>query len=184
MLAWGYQRKLRRHGRAERHLLRRRPRPPRRTVRDADLGAFSLPISGDDKQEVGANLWVYLGGFSFFGQYVDQEIAGMDRTGYEGEVAWRFDLPLAWAVAGRQLFPSIQPAVRYSLPRSPNSPGRRRSIRRPSVRWEWTKLDYGLRLGIIQGVDLTIEFADNEMTLANGAKISNDELLSTLRWRM
>ncbi len=38
----------------------------------------------------------------------------MDRTGYEAELAWRFELPLAWAVGGRQLFPSIQPAVRYS----------------------------------------------------------------------
>jgi len=39
-------------------------------------------------------------------------------------------------------------------------------------------------MGIIEGVDLTIEFADNEMTLANGRQVSNDELLSTLRFRM
>lgn len=144
---------------------------------------FSLPISGDDKQEVGANLWVYFDGFTAFGQYVDQEIAGMDRKGYEGELAWRFELPLAWAVGGRQLFPFVQPAVRYSYLK-PEFAGGSPKYPASSVRWEWTKLDYGVRLGIIQGVDLTIEFADNEMTLANGRQVSNDELLSTLRWRM
>jgi len=54
----------------------------------------------------------------------------------------------------------------------------------PSVRWEWTKLDHGVRRGITEGVDLTLEFADNEMTLANGRKVSNDELLSTVRFMM
>ena len=53
-----------------------------------------------------------------------------------------------------------------------------------SVRWEWVKIDYGIRVAILEGIDLTIEFADNEMTLANGSKVSNDELLTTLRWRM
>ena len=52
------------------------------------------------------------------------------------------------------------------------------------MRWEWTKLDYGIRLTIIQGVDLTAEYADNTMTLLNGNEISADELLVTLRWRM
>ena len=144
---------------------------------------FGLPIQGDDKEEVGANLWIYLGGLSFFGQYVEQEIAGMDRTGYEGEVAWRFDLPLAWAAGGRQLFPYFQPVVRYSF-LEPEFAGGSPRFPSPSVRWEWSKLDYGLRLGIIEGVDLTLEFADNEMTLANGRKLSNDELLTPLRFRM
>ena len=107
----------------------------------------------------------------------------MDRKGYEGELAWRFELPLAWAVGGRQLFPFVQPAVRYSYLK-PEFAGGSPKYPASSVRWEWTKLDYGVRLGIIQGVDLTIEFADNEMTLANGRQVSNDELLSTLRWRM
>ena len=84
----------------------------------------------------------------------------MDRTGYEAELAWRFELPLVAAVAGRQLFPSIQPAVRYSY-LEPEFAGPSAQYPASSVRWEWTKLDYGLRLGIVQGVDLTIEFADN-----------------------
>jgi hypothetical protein len=183
VLAWGYQRKLAEtvalngtfYG-GDLELLR----GPLATPTSAP---YSLPISGDEKEEVGANLWAYFDGLSLFGQYVQQEIAGMDRSGYEAEIAWRFDLPLVWAVSNRQLFPSIQPAVRYSY-LEPEFEGPSAQYPASSVRWEWTKLDYGLRLGIIQGVDLTIEFADHEMTLANGSKISNDELLSTLRWRM
>jgi hypothetical protein len=155
---------------------------------DLDLlnGPFdsaSLPISGNRKRENGGNLRLYLGGFSLFGQYVDQELAGMKRSGWEGEVAWRFDLPLAWAAGGRQLFPSIQPAIRYSR-LEPEFAGGSKSFPAPSVRWPWTKIDYGVRIGLVEGVDLTVEFADNEMTLANGRKVSNDELLSTLRWRI
>jgi hypothetical protein len=158
---------------------------------DLDLldGPFSesgtragLPISGTRKRELGANLWLYLGAFSLFGQYVDQELAGMDRTGWEAEAAWRFDLPLVWAAGGRQILPSLQPAVRYSelepeFVGGGPFPG-------PSVRWPWTKLDYGLRLGLFDASDLTVEWADNEMTLANGSKISYDELLVTLRLRI
>ena len=178
LLAWGYQRKL-----AARVALEG-------TFYGGDLDLLngpddvaSLPISGDDKREAGANLRLYLQGFSLFGQYVAQEVAGMDRTGWEAEIAWRFDLPLAWATGGRQLFPSIQPAVRYSYLK-PEFAGGSPRYPAPSVRWEWVKLDYGIRLGIVEGVDLTLEFADNEMTLANGREVSNDELLTTLRWRV
>lgn len=177
LLAWAYQRKL------------AATVPLNGTFYGGDIDllngpfdGFSLPISGDDKKEVGANLWIYQGGFTFFGQYVAQELAGMDRTGYEGEVAWRFDLPLVWAVGGRQLFPHVQPTVRYSY-LEPEFAGGSPQFPSQSVRWEWSKLDYGVRMGIVEGVDLTLEFADNEMTLANGTKVSNDELLTTLRFR-
>jgi hypothetical protein len=144
---------------------------------------FSFPgLRGDDKQEVGANLWVYLGGFSFFGQFVDQEIANLPRTGWEGELAWRFDLPLVWAVAGRQLFPAIAPAVRYS--RLDNDFRNPALTPAPSLNWDWEKLDAGLRFGILEGIDLTVEYAANRFILGSGAEAENDELLSTLRWRM
>lgn len=145
--------------------------------------AAPLPIRGDEKSEVGGNLWVYAGAFAFFGQYVDQEIAGMTRKGYEAEASWRFDLPLVWAAGGRQLFPSIQPALRWSR-LEPEFAGGSPAFPAPSVRWEWEKLDYGVRVGIVESIDLTIEFADHTMTLANGAEVSNDELLTTLRWRV
>lgn len=144
--------------------------------------AFSLPIHGRRKQEVGANLWLYLGGFTAFGQYVAQEVAGMDRTGWEGELAWRFELPLVATVGGDQLFPWIAPAVRYSR-LEPEFAGGSPAFPAPSLRWFWEKLDAGVRLGVVRGVDLTVEYAANRFEV-RGATRENDELLSTLRFRM
>ncbi|HEX2225443.1 MAG TPA: hypothetical protein VHN15_14675, partial [Thermoanaerobaculia bacterium] len=147
------------------------------------LDLFPLQtIRGDKKEELGGNLWLYLGGFSFFGQYVDQEMAGLPRTGYEAEAAWRFDLPLRWAAGGGQLFPFVAPAVRYSkfdneFRNPPQTPS-------PSLAWDWEKLDAGIRLGIVPGTDLTFEYAANRFILGSGAEAENDEMLTTLRWRM
>lgn len=146
--------------------------------------AFGLPISGDEKEETGLNLWIYQGGFSFFGQFVDQEIAGMDRTGLEAEVAWSFALPLRWAVAGRQLFPYVAPAVRYSK-LDPDFDGGSPIFPAPSLRWEWEKIDVGVRLGLLEGIDLTLEYADNSFFIPSlGRDGENNEVLTTLRWRM
>ena len=142
----------------------------------------SYPITNDRKREAGGNVWLYLGGFSFFGQYVDQDLAGLPRTGWEGEAAWRFDLPLVWGIAGRQLFPSIAPAVRYSyLDNHFRNP---RMTPSPSFAWDWEKIDAGWRLGLSPGLDLTVEHARNSFVLFNGAKKNNDEWLATLGWRM
>ncbi|HZF11435.1 MAG TPA: hypothetical protein VFE33_21805 [Thermoanaerobaculia bacterium] len=139
-------------------------------------------IHGNDKREVGGNVWLYLGGFSLFAQYVDQKLAGLPRTGIEAEVAWTFDLPLLWAVDGRQLFPTIAPALRYSkldnrFKNDPLTPA-------PSFAWDWTKIDAGLRLGIVPGMDLTVEYAKNDFILANGATRHENEFLSTLRFHL
>jgi hypothetical protein len=149
---------------------------------DLPFGRFGA-LHGDDKRENGANLWVYLDGLSFFGQYVDQDIAGLGRKGYEGELAWRFELPLFASLAGQQLFPSIAPAFRYSKlePDFTNPPPGRTPA--PSFAWEWEKTDAGLRIGIVPGADLTIEQAHNRFLTARGWK-TYDELLTTLRWRM
>jgi hypothetical protein len=178
LLAWGYRRKL-----AETVALEGSFYGGDLDLLDGPFEGFSLPISGDDKREVGGNLRAGAGGFSFFGQYVAQELAGMDRTGYEAEVAWRFELPLAWAVGGRQLFPSVQPAVRYSR-LEPEFAGGSAQYPAPSVRWEWAKLDVGVRLTIVAGVDLTVEYADNVLTRADGRELSQDELLATVRFRI
>ncbi|HEX9944809.1 MAG TPA: hypothetical protein VGG03_22600 [Thermoanaerobaculia bacterium] len=176
-LAWGYRRKLAKTVELE------------GTFYGGDLDllngpddAAPLPIKNDDKREVGGNVWLYLGGFSFFGQYVDQELAGLPRTGVEGEVAWRFDLPLVWAVGDRQLFTSIAPAVRWS--KLDNGFGNHPRTPSPSFAWDWEKIDAGLRLGVFAGVDLTVEYADNRFILASGAKRENNEFLATLRWRV
>lgn len=142
----------------------------------------TFPLTSDRKQEVGGNVWLYLGGGSFFGQYVDQDLGGLGRIGYEGELAWRFDLPLAASFAGRQLFPSIQPVVRYSK-LDPDYRAAPRSTS-PSFAWRWEKLDFGLRVTIISGLDLTAEYAKNDFILGSGAKRDNNETLVTLRWRI
>ncbi|HXU31449.1 MAG TPA: hypothetical protein VN851_12795 [Thermoanaerobaculia bacterium] len=142
----------------------------------------TFPLTSDRKQEVGGNVWIYFGGGSFFGQYVDQDLGGLGRIGYEGELAWRFDLPLVASLDGRQLFPSIQPVVRYSkldpdfrpAPRSPT----------PSFAWQWEKLDLGFRLTVISGLDVTAEYAKNDFILLSGAKRDNNETLVTVRWRI
>jgi hypothetical protein len=149
-------------------------------------GPFNLTplqtIHGNQKQEVGGNVWLYLGGFSLFSQYVDQKLAGLPRKGFETELAWSFDLPLVWAVDGRQLFPTIAPSVRYSKLKNDfkNHP----LTTAPSFAWDWTKIDLGLRLGIVPGMDLTFEYAINDFILASGATRHNNELLSTLRFHV
>lgn len=179
VLAWAYQRKLADtvalegtfYG-GDLDLLNGPFDPPR----------FSLAIRGDEKKEVGGNVWLYWGGLSVFAQYVDQDLAGLPRTGLEGEVAWRFDLPLWVAVGERQLFPWIAPAVRWSRLDNDfrNPPG---GTPAPSLSWDWTKIDAGLRVGIFQGIDLTLEHADNRFILGNGSERTNNEFLATLRWR-
>ncbi|HEX3130987.1 MAG TPA: hypothetical protein VH394_26875 [Thermoanaerobaculia bacterium] len=178
VLAWGYKRKLADTVELE------------GTFYGGDLDIFSpsdnpnsiFAIHGDEKREVGANVWLYLGGFSFFGQYVDQKLAGLPRTGLEGEVAWRFDLPLALSIGDQQLFTFIAPAVRYS--RLDNDFGNPKKTSAPSFSWDWVKIDAGVRLGIISGVDLTVEYEDNTFTLGSGAERDNNELLTTLRWKV
>lgn len=171
VLAWGYTRKL--AAEADLH----------NTFYGGDLDLLlgpgnqtPLPVSGDEKQEIGANLWLYVGGLSLFGQFVDQDLAGLDRTGFEVETSYRFDLPL-WAVGGRQVFPWIALTVRYSkldpdFRLHPNYPA-------PSVAWDWEKIDAGVRLAIVRGIDVTVEWQDNTF-IRRGREESNDELLVTL----
>lgn len=175
LLLWGYQRELADtvdlHG----------------TFYGGDLdllrgpgNTFPFPVAGRDKSEIGANLWLYWRGLSVFLQAVDQDLAGLERLGLEAEVAWRFELPVVWAVGGRQLFPSIAPAVRWSRLDPDFAPPA--VTPSPSFAWEWEKVDVGLRLTVVRGVDLTAEYAAHEFIRAAGPA-DNDELLVTLRWR-
>lgn len=145
-------------------------------------GFLILPLTNDQKREAGANLWLYLGGASLFAQFVDQRLAGLPRRGYEAEAAWRFELPLWFAAGGRQLLTSIQPAVRFS--RLENGFKDLLPTPAPSFAWNWDKLDAGLRIGLIGGIDLTAEYADNVFVLGSGAKKHENEFLSTLRLRI
>lgn len=142
---------------------------------------FPYPaLSGNDRKEYGINLRAYIGDLSLFGQYVDQEIASLPRSGLELEAAWSLELPLVWAIEGRQLFSHIQPAIRFS--RLDNDFANPEITPFPSGAWDWEKVDIGVRLTILPGLDLTAEYADNKLFTAGG-KASNDEWLVTLRWR-
>ena len=143
---------------------------------------FPFPVKNDRKRETGANLWLYLGGFSLFGQYVDQDLAGLPRTGLEGEVAWSFDLPLVWSLGGQQLFPSLTTVLRYS--KLDNKFKNPKVTPSPSFGWDWEKIDAGLRLGLVGATDLTLEYAKNDFVLGSGAHRNNNEYLVTLRWRI
>ncbi len=72
----------------------------------------------------------------------------------------------------------VEPAVRLSYIDNlwVNPPG----FVAPSVSWDWRKLDVGLRVGIVRGLDLTAEFARNDATMRSGL-IHPDEWLVTLR---
>lgn len=145
------------------------------------LDAFSFAITDDRKTEWGLTSWIDLGDFRFFGQYLDQDIAGLERTGFEVEGSWNLKLPYLGAVGGRQVLPWIRPVVRFSgldndfaIPEG--YPG-------PSVGWDWDKLDIGLRVAILRGIELTLEHSANEFT-RKGTRESYDELLVTLRIAM
>ena len=150
---------------------------------DLDLldgtGGIGLPINGRDKEEFGGNVEFRWAGFSAFFQGVSQEVAGLERDGYELEVLYRATLPLAFSAGGKQLFTFLQPVFRFSLidndfRADPLFPA-------PSVQWDWKKYDVGIRLGIIQGVDLTAEYSFHDITAARPVNV--DEFLTTLRVR-
>lgn len=145
------------------------------------LNLFPLPVSDDGKEETGVNLRVLAGGFEWFTQVVDSKLAGMDRSGFETEVAWTFNLPLFASAAGKQLFSRVTPAIRYSE-LDPEFDGGSPAYPSPSVRWDWQKFDYGVRLGIWDGLDVTAERTENTFVVA-GADQDMDETLVTLRWR-
>lgn len=151
-----------------------------RDTLDGPAPSLSLPVVGNEKEEYGVSLWLYAGGLTVFGQYVEQELAGLVRDGFEVEVAYDFELPYFGALFGRQVLPWIAPAVRYSEmdPQFVGATG----YPAPSVWWDWEKLDIGVRLGLIQGMlDMTVEYADNEF-IRGGKTESADELLATFRF--
>jgi hypothetical protein len=145
------------------------------------LGTPILPLRGNGKQEVGAELWIYHAGLAVFAGYVDQLAAGLGRTGVEAEAAWQIELPLAFAAGGRQLFPYLAPALRYS--KLHNRFYNLRPTPEPSLAWDWEKLDGGIRLGIWGGIDLTVEYAYNRIFLTSGQTLHENELLGTVSMR-
>ena len=144
-----------------------------------------LPVDGDRKTEYGANLAGRIafkdgdaGRLHLFGQYVSQQIAGLDRSGFELEVAYRIPLNGLFVSGDQPVLNWLEPVVRYS--RIDNSFTMPSNFVAPSVGWDWRKIDAGFRLGIVRGVDLTVEYARHDM-VTKKKTFHPDEGLLTLR---
>lgn len=150
---------------------------------DLDLlrgGGFPLPFSGDRKWEAGLNLDWRLGQWLGFAQVVQQEIASLERRGFELETAFNIPVPPLFAAWDSPVLTWIRPALRYSIVDNDFSVSG--PFITPSMFWDWRKLDLGLRIGIVSSSDLTVEYAFNELELANGSTLEPNEWLVT--WRV
>src|SRR5690606_3583046 len=110
-----------------------------------------------DKKESGANLWWYGGNFSLFGQYVRQDIAGLERDGWEVELAYAINTG-GWLSDNLKL-KRIVPVARYSeidkdFTGHPQFPA-------PSIWWDWDKTDVGVNLDFKGDIQLAAEYAAN-----------------------
>jgi hypothetical protein len=138
----------------------------------------SLPIEGNEKIEWGVNVEARFGPVHFFGQAIKQNIAYLWRQGYEAELSWRIALPGLFASGDQSVVNWIEPEVRISYIDNlwENPPG----FVAPSTGWDWRKYDYGVRIGIVRGLDLTAEYARHDATTRRGF-VHPDEWLVTLR---
>jgi hypothetical protein len=172
LLAWAFQRTLEESPRSK--------GPTTVVTSTSCSGAgLPLPIEGDDKTEYGLNATWKFGNFFGFLQYVDQEIAGLGRTGGEVVAGWNIPLPGLFAAWDRPVINWIRPTVRYSY--IDNDFQVDGPFITPSMFWDWTKIDLGVRVGIVRNVDLTLEWALNDAELLDGSSLSPDEFLGTLR---
>lgn len=150
---------------------------------DLDLldgtGGIGLPIRGNEKIEYGGNADFRWGHLRIFAQGVHQELAGLKRDGFEVEGLLRISLPLKFATGGKQLFTFVQPVARYST--IDNKFRASPLFVAPSTFWDWKKYDLGVRIGIIQGIDVTAEYSFHDITASS--EVNEDEFLTTLRAR-
>jgi len=138
-------------------------------------GRVGLATSGNRKWEAGANVEGRWENLHVFLQYVYQSIAGLERHGFEFELAYRYRLGGVFTLADAPVLNWVQPDFRFSRIEScfDNASG----FPSPSVSWDWFKYDLGVRVGVVRGVDLTVEYAFNETV----RDLTPNELLVTLR---
>jgi hypothetical protein len=131
-----------------------------------------LPVTNDRKEEYGARLYGEWRAATLIAQFTKQNLAGLQREGWEAEAGWAFTLN-----AGP--IRSIQPAVRVSgLTNRFRGPA---TFVAPSVWWNWTKIDGGLRVGLPRNFDVTLEYTKHNVGTARNLDLR--ETLVTLRWR-
>ncbi|HEX2059226.1 MAG TPA: hypothetical protein VHK90_00655 [Thermoanaerobaculia bacterium] len=146
---------------------------------DPMLPDRGLPLQGRTKREYGARLYGEWNNATAILQYTRQTIAGLDREGWEVEAGYR--IPLALGPVE-----SIQPAVRASG--ITNDFGPVPGFPAPSIWWDWTKLDAGVRVGLERGFDVTFEYTKHNIgsavTATNPRQPEQREALVTVRWRV
>ncbi len=135
---------------------------------------LGLATTHTDKDETGLNLWWYGEYASLFMQYVEQDLAGLERNGWEVEFAQSF------ALSENRYIQSIIPVIRYS--ELENDFGGPAVYPSPSLWWDWTKTDVGFTLKFSSTLSLTTEYAFTQFVRA-GIEEENNELLMTLTWR-
>ncbi|HUP60431.1 MAG TPA: hypothetical protein VNA69_08450 [Thermoanaerobaculia bacterium] len=146
---------------------------------DIDLlnGPFDqggLPMSGRTKREYGTRVYAEWNNATAIAQFTKQHVAGLQREGWEGELGYRFPLRWGW-------LESIQPAVRVSgLKNRFTGVGALQPA--PSIWWNWTKFDGGVRIGFKRNIDLTVEYTTHDVE--SRFPLSLRELLATVRWRV
>jgi hypothetical protein len=143
-------------------------------------GGWPLPWEGDEKWEAGVNVEWRLNRWVGFAQFVNQDIAGLERQGFEIETAYHFPVAPLFAAWETPVLNWIRPAIRYS--QIENDFWVTGTFLTPSMFWNWRKLDVGLRIGIVRSSDLTIEYSFNEMDLRHGRTLEPNEWLVT--WRI
>lgn len=137
------------------------------------LVAGGLIVEGNNKEEIGARVFAEWGNATVIAQYTDQEVAGLERYGWEVEAGYR--IPFAWGP-----FESIQPAVRASA--IENEFPRPQPFPAPSVWWDWQKWDAGVRIGLKRGLDVTAEYTIHNTDTVLPFRFR--ETLVTVRWRV
>ena len=133
-----------------------------------------LPLQGNRKEEYGARLFGEWHGATSTLQFTKQNIAGLQREGWEGEFGYAFPLHLG-------VVQSIQPAARVSGLTN-RFKGNATLYPAPSIWWQWTKIDAGVRVGLQHGLDVTVEATRHN--IGSTRKLHLRETLVTLRWRV
>jgi hypothetical protein len=135
-----------------------------------------LPVTGDTKEEYGARFYGEWGNATVVAQMTWQNVAGLERDGWELEAGYRLPLSLG-------PLQYIQPALRasnldnhfFGHPQYPAT----------SVRWDWRKYDAGLRIGLTRGFDVTVEYTTHDaFSPAGRVPVDMTETLATVRWRI